>query len=37
MIRTRREGVEKRSKYADIVIEPYTDDEIARIDEWSRR
>ena len=34
MIRTQREGVEQRSKYAEIAIEPYTDDEIARIDEW---
>ena len=34
MIRTEREGVEKRTKYADIEIDPYTDDEIARIDEW---
>ncbi len=33
MIRTERAGVSERTKYADIVVEPYTDDEIARIDE----
>ena len=36
MIRTDRDKVEAKGdegKYADIVIEPYTDDEIARIDE----
>jgi acyl dehydratase len=33
MIRTEREEAEKRGKYDEIVIEPYTDDELARIDE----
>jgi acyl dehydratase len=33
MIRTEREEAEKRGKYDEIVIEPYTDDELARIDD----
>jgi acyl dehydratase len=33
MIRTEREEAEKRGKYDEIVIEPYTDEELARIDE----
>jgi hypothetical protein len=33
MIRTEREEAEKRGKYDEIVIAPYTDDELARIDE----
>ena len=33
MIRTEREEAEKRGKYDEIVIAPYSDDELARIDE----
>jgi acyl dehydratase len=33
MIRTEREEAEKRGKYDEIEIRPYTDDELARIDE----
>jgi len=33
MIRTEREEAEKRGKYDEIVIAPYTDDELARIDD----
>ncbi len=33
MIRTDRTKAEKRAKYDDIEIRPYTDDELARIDE----
>ncbi|MEI8001023.1 MAG: hypothetical protein WCI50_06695 [Actinomycetes bacterium] len=33
MIRTERAGVQERTKYAGIEIEPYSDDDLARIDE----
>jgi acyl dehydratase len=35
MIRTERTSAEKRGKYDDIVIEPYTEEQLAEIDECS--
>ena len=37
MIRTEREKARDRKKYDDVVIEPYTDDDLAEIDEHSAR